>query len=164
MANCLAGYGERFADHDDYRFPSVERLAEVTESELRTNAFGYRARTIPLAAREVLQRGGDRYLAELRALPYRDAHREFATLPGVGPKIADCVCLFGTGHTEAVPVDTHIWQAATRLVFPEWQGETLTRTRYEAIGDRLRDHFGLNAGWVQQFLFVANRSLGRQKP
>ncbi len=38
---------------------------------------------------------------------YRRAHEELLALQGVGPKVADCVCLMGLGWGEAVPVDTH---------------------------------------------------------
>lgn len=38
---------------------------------------------------------------------YRVALAELLQLSGVGPKVADCVCLMGLGWGEAVPVDTH---------------------------------------------------------
>ena len=38
---------------------------------------------------------------------YRKAHEALMGLQGVGPKVADCVCLMGLGWGEAVPVDTH---------------------------------------------------------
>ena len=38
---------------------------------------------------------------------YRRAHESLLALQGVGPKVADCVCLMGLGWGEAVPVDTH---------------------------------------------------------
>jgi hypothetical protein len=38
---------------------------------------------------------------------YREAHEQLLELQGVGPKVADCVCLMGLGWGEAVPVDTH---------------------------------------------------------
>ena len=38
---------------------------------------------------------------------YREAHEALLALQGVGPKVADCVCLMGLGWGEAVPVDTH---------------------------------------------------------
>lgn len=38
---------------------------------------------------------------------YRHAHEQLLLLQGVGPKVADCVCLFGLGWGESVPIDTH---------------------------------------------------------
>lgn len=38
---------------------------------------------------------------------YREAHEQLLELQGVGPKVADCICLMGLGWGEAVPVDTH---------------------------------------------------------
>ena len=38
---------------------------------------------------------------------YHRAHEELLALQGVGPKVADCVCLMGLGWGEAIPVDTH---------------------------------------------------------
>lgn len=38
---------------------------------------------------------------------YREAQEKLLGLQGVGPKVADCVCLMGLGWGEAVPVDTH---------------------------------------------------------
>jgi endonuclease-3 len=40
------------------------------------------------------------------------------SLPGVGPKTADCVLLYAAGH-EVVPIDTHIERVARRLGFIE---------------------------------------------
>jgi len=40
------------------------------------------------------------------------------SLPGVGPKTADCVLLYAGGH-EIVPVDTHVERVARRLGFIE---------------------------------------------
>ncbi len=35
-------------------------------------------------------------------------------LPGVGRKVADCVALFSLDQSDTVPVDTHVWQVASR--------------------------------------------------
>ncbi|HYA32396.1 MAG TPA: hypothetical protein VEG65_00125 [Candidatus Bathyarchaeia archaeon] len=48
----------------------------------------------------------------------RRAREKLLSLPGVGPKTADCVLLFAGGH-EVVPVDTHIERVARRLGFIE---------------------------------------------
>ncbi len=47
----------------------------------------------------------------------RDQAREtLLSLPGVGPKTADCVLLYAAGH-DVVPIDTHVERVARRLGF-----------------------------------------------
>jgi N-glycosylase/DNA lyase len=147
-------------------FPRAEAIAEIPEAELRAKGFGYRAATITGAAREIARRGPN-WIERLRELSYAEAHQELVALRGVGAKLADCIALFGLDKGEAVPVDTHVWQAATRLYFPEWQGASLTEGRYRAIGELFRGRFGELAGWAHQFLFFDNmerwRGRGKEK-
>ncbi len=39
-----------------------------------------------------------------------EAHTALRAVKGVGPKVADCICLFGLHHVDAFPVDTHVKQ------------------------------------------------------
>lgn len=79
------------------------------------------------------------WLKGLRDIEYRDAHEALLQLQGVGPKVADCVCLMSLDKAEAVPVDTHglcAQREPARItcprarIFPEhaswWTGEILT--------------------------------------
>jgi endonuclease-3 len=50
--------------------------------------------------------------------PPDPARELLVTLPGVGPKTADCVLLYAGGH-EVVPIDTHVERVARRLGFIE---------------------------------------------
>lgn len=175
MVGKLAAYGTVLASapfqdpHDEplgerdlgvRRFPSLERLAEVSEQELRERGFGYRARTIPLVARELLERGGERYLEETRQKPYQDVYDELILLPGVGPKLADCIALYAFDKTEAVPIDVHMWRAACPVYFPEWTGTDLTALKRQKLGDHLRTRFGALAGMAQQVLFFSSLTSG----
>ncbi|AIE86863.1 DNA glycosylase [Fimbriimonas ginsengisoli] len=159
MVNHLAAYGPRLEVVDVidlHRFPRVATLAKVEEAELREKGFGYRAATITQIARELESRGGEAYLRSLGAMPYERAQIELLGFKGIGRKLADCIALFGLDHTEAVPIDTHIWQAATRLYFPHWQGTALTDRKYEEASAFIRNRFGRLAGWAQQALFYEN--------
>jgi N-glycosylase/DNA lyase len=153
--------GGRFQAHG---WPSIDQIASIPEEELRRDGFGYRAATIPAIARQVLALGGEPWIESLRAAGFDEARGALMSLKGVGPKLADCICLFALDLTEALPVDTHIWQAATRLYFPEWEGKAVTTQRYEAVGALFRERFGKLAGWAQQALFYDNllRNRGRQ--
>jgi N-glycosylase/DNA lyase len=136
-----------------HRFPPLETIASLSERELRMEGFGYRSATIPRIANEVAERGGAGWLRALAAMPYEAAFGALAEIPGIGPKLADCICLFALHHTEAVPVDTHLWKAAIELFFPHLAGSALTRRRYQAVGDLFRSRHGKWAGWAHQYLF-----------
>lgn len=158
MVRALADYGEPIGEWEGgalKRFPSVERIAAIPESELRSKGFGYRGATIPNVARQILARGGN-WLNQLQKSSYQEAHADLCSLKGIGPKLADCICLFGLHHLEAVPVDTHLYQAACREYFPEWGGKALTDARYKEIGSHFRQRFGPIAGWAHQYLFYEN--------
>ncbi|MCZ8138174.1 MAG: hypothetical protein ACK5XS_02810 [Armatimonadota bacterium] len=139
-----------------HTFPDLDVIANLSEHELREARFGYRAVTIPRAAAQLAASGGRAHLLNLRQAPYEDAKAYLLSLPGVGPKLADCIALFALHHTAAVPVDTHVWQQAVRRYFPEWAGQSLTPARMNQVGDALRKRFGIHAAWAQQLLFQEN--------
>ena len=109
-------------------FPSPHALTgPKVEQHLRQLGFGYRAKYIWQTAIMIAEKE-EGWLEGLRnpespllgAKPkpagewkvngrdgYREAHEALVSLQGVGPKVADCVCLMGLGWGEAVPVDTH---------------------------------------------------------
>jgi N-glycosylase/DNA lyase len=155
----LASFGEVVDEVDGrpvHLFPDVAAVASIPPLELRARGFGYRADTIPTAARYVLDRGGDAYIESLRAVPYEEAHAALLAVPYIGRKLADCIALFALHHTSAVPLDTHLWKAATRLYFPQWQGTNLTDLKYRQASAFIRDRFGDLTGWAHQYLFFDN--------
>lgn len=88
---------------------------------------------------------------------YRKAHEALLELKGVGPKVADCVCLMGLKWGEAVPVDTHVWQIAQRdYKFGKGKHKSLTKATYDAVGDHFRALWGKEAGWAHSVLFAAD--------
>ena len=63
---------------------------------------------------EVKGRSGTFDLRFLEDLPLDQAREWLQTLPGVGPKTAACVLLFGMGRP-GLPVDTHVHRVSMRL-------------------------------------------------
>ncbi|KAK6704514.1 hypothetical protein SNK05_008433 [Fusarium graminearum] len=159
------------AFHD---FPSPQALTgDSVEAHLRTLGFGYRAKYIAETARIVANEKPETWLESLRnpehpgfnttPVPreqhatYKEAHQQLLTLKGVGPKVADCVCLMGLGWGEAVPVDTHVWQIAQRdYKFGKSKVKTLNKATYDAVGDHFRNLWGSYAGWAHSVLFTAD--------
>lgn len=157
MVRFLAAQGtimDEINGHRIYQFPDVSQLAAISPGVLRQQGFGYRADTITKAAIFVEENGGAEWIRSLPSLPYEQAVGELLKIPYIGRKLADCVALFGLNHTEAVPIDTHIWKAITRLYFSEWADSALTDLKYRTASEHLRNRFGPWAGWVQQHLFL----------
>ncbi len=133
-----------------HALPSPEVLAGVDEQALRALGFGYRAPFLVNTARMV----ADGFpLDQLARMPYDEAHAQLIRLPGVGDKVADCVLLFGCGHSSAFPVDVWVDRLA-RAWFPELAD---ARSRL-ALQRAARTLFGEDAGLVQQFMFHCART------
>lgn len=92
-----------------YAFPDAETLARLTETDLAPIRSGFRAKYIIDAARKVA--GGEIDLESLKRLDYEAAREILLKIKGVGPKVADCVLLYGCGHIEAFPKDVWIKRA-----------------------------------------------------
>jgi N-glycosylase/DNA lyase len=136
-----------------YKFPEAHQLAHSKEHELREDLWGFRApRVIALA--EKLANIQQNWIYDLSSATYSDAHHILQKEYGIGAKIADCVCLFGLGHSQAVPVDTHIYHTAQQWYMPELTGKSLTTLRYRQISSIFQDVFGSYAGWAQQYIFM----------
>ena len=133
-----------------HALPTAEQLSNATEAELRALGCGYRAPFLVDTAVRVTH-GFD--LDGLRSVPYAEAHAALTTLKGVGDKVADCVCLFGLGHTCAFPVD--VWVERLLIAWFDMGGlsrKQMARRAGELLGDE--------AGLIQQYLFHCAR-LGR---
>lgn len=201
MEKLCLHYGPLIGHVDSQPFhglpPSSALTGPNVEVHLRQLGFGYRAKYIHQTAVIVSQDHEEGWLDSLRNPEspimghkispagnmqprgregYRQAHEELLSLQGVGPKVADCVCLMGLGWGEAVPVDTHglhpscaaalsklliedgvVWQIAQRdYRFGKGKHSSLTKATYDAVGDHFRRLWGKEAGWAHSVLFTAD--------
>jgi N-glycosylase/DNA lyase len=126
-------------------FPSPEKIAVLTEAELRACKMGFRAPHLLAAARQIIDGKFD--LSRPGRLPLAEAREELMKLRGVGGKIADCVLLFAYGFDGAFPVDVWVERALRQLYFPRRQVPAKRLRHFAAT------HFGPHAGHAQQYLF-----------
>lgn len=140
-------------------FPTIEQILGAPPAELYGPCnLAYRARSIQAIA-GALQARPAIWLDDLRTASYPEAHAALDALPFYGPKVSDCVALFGLGFDQAVPVDVHVWAIAHELFGGEIPTRSLTPRTYQKIGDLFRATFGNWAGWAQQYLFCARRAV-----
>ncbi|CAG9791576.1 unnamed protein product [Diatraea saccharalis] len=154
-------YGDEICTTDGvtyFSFPQVEKLAVCdVESKLRQLSFGYRAKFIQKSAAQIVEWGGERWFNNLQDMKYKDAKQELMKLHGIGPKVADCICLMSLNHLDALPVDTHVYQIAAQNYLPHLRGKkNVTDKMYTEIGDHFRKLYGDMAGWAHTVLFCAD--------
>ena len=106
---------ENFGEKIDggYTFPSAETIAALTVEDLAVIRSGFRAKYILDAAQKVAS--GEIDLYSLMNIDYDAARLKVMTIKGVGPKVADCVLLYGLGHKNAFPRDVWINRALEQM-------------------------------------------------
>lgn len=135
-----------------HSFPRASVIAELDPFEIDAKtALEWRAGNLVKVAKQVAARP-EGWLDELEGLDYAQARGELMRLDGVGPKIADCVCLFAMRKDQAVPVDTHVWQLTRDRYLPTLKGKSLTQAGYAQVLNFFQSNFQ-KAGWAQQYLF-----------
>jgi N-glycosylase/DNA lyase len=151
----LCGEKAELDGKEYYLFPKPESIAALEESELVRIGSGYRAPYIKKSAAII---AGGYQLEKLRDMPLDIARKELLKFPGVGPKVADCVLLFGLGHTDAFPVDVWIGRAMSEIYF---DGESPKKKQLEAAIRAI----GSESGIVQQYIFHYARqtALGKKR-
>lgn len=146
----IAALCENFGEKISYQgkcyfaFPTAERLASLSLSDLSVIKAGFRDKYILSAAKAV--HSGELDLDFLKVSSPEYAKSELLKLPGVGNKVADCVSLFSLGKYSSFPVDVWIKRIMEYCFFDSEQSK-------DVISDYAAKKFGELGGFAQQYLF-----------
>lgn len=143
-------YGDYIGEYKGrkyYSFPRAEVLMKVKPEDLREYArVGFRDKRIVEASRMIYEG----HLEEANDLDTEDLRKRLIELPGVGPKVADCILLFAYHRRETFPVDVWIKRVMETLFIKK-------EVPKKQVDDYARKYFGKNAGYAQQYLFYYGR-------
>jgi N-glycosylase/DNA lyase len=148
------GEQRRIDDQPVWTFPSPQRLAQALEANLRDCKLGYRAKNLRATAR--LVSSGQANLEAWSALPDAELRKQLCALPGVGPKIANCVLLFAYERLRAFPIDVWIERVLRQHYFSRRKKMTAQQLR-----EFSETYFGEHGGYAQQYLFHHARMASR---
>lgn len=121
-----------------YDIPAPEKLASLTIDDLAPVRLGYRARYLIETSKTVLEKG----------LP--EGFDDLSKLCGVGPKVANCISLFGMQNYASFPID--VWVIK---VMHELYG--LDEHDKKGMAEFAKEKFGELGGFAQQYLFYYMR-------
>jgi N-glycosylase/DNA lyase len=148
-------YGQRspIFDGEVQAFPTPEKIAKLTEQDLRKCALGYRAKNLLATARLVASGKAD--LEQWSTLSDDALRSRLCELPGVGAKVANCVMLFAYERLGAFPIDVWIERVLKKKYFPRKRKVTPQQLRAFC-----ETYFGDHGGYAQQYLFHHARKGG----
>ncbi len=140
--------GERreFLGKEYYAFPFAAALASKPPEFYKTLGAGYRDVFLSNTSKRIADEGID----FLDKLSTPELKKQLLTYLGIGPKVADCISLFGFHRTDSFPVDTWI----EKLYREDFSGTLTSRDKINAYFCQM---FGEDSGLVQQYLFYAKR-------
>lgn len=145
-------YGKKivFLRKDYYTFPTPEELAGATVQDLRDLGLGFRDVRVYETVQRTLR--GEINLEKIKqendVILLRE---ELLKIPGVGPKVADCIMLFSLKKFEVFPVDVWVKRVIAELYFRNEEQQP------KVIQKFAKEHFGNLAGLAQQYLFYWRR-------
>ncbi|MBR0270916.1 MAG: 3-methyladenine DNA glycosylase [Methanobrevibacter sp.] len=148
-----------------YSFPDADSLKEfylddeeellkenvVKNNNLKACGVGYRAPYMRKAS-EIFSLEMD--LSDISEMSYDEAFETVLKVPGVGPKVADCILLYGFGFRQAFPSDVWIKRIVSYLYF---DGKDIKVEKVREFG---MEEFGDYAGYVQLYMFHYARKSG----
>ena len=133
-----------------FSFPSVDEIFGAEVCDLEKSKAGFRCKYIKKAIDMV--KCSEINLNSIAKMDTDQARKELMKIPGVGPKVADCILLFSMQKYETYPVD--VW--VKRVTEHFYLGED---TKMKDIHNFAREKFGVLAGFAQEYLFYYARGL-----
>ena len=144
----------RWNGKEYYTFPTVEELSKATVEDLRKLGLGFRDKRVYDTTKIILtkQVNLNQLQKEIDTQKVRDT---LLTLPGVGPKVADCILLFSTlKRLEVFPIDVWVRRVMNELYIHNSQEEKVNKKEIEKLA---KQKYGNLAGIAQQYLFYWKR-------
>ena len=145
-------YGNRIEYRNKiyYTFPTPEMLQNASIDNFRGLGLGFRDVRIYETVQRTLK--GEIDLEKLKQEENTEVLRKkLLEIPGVGPKVADCVMLFALNRFDVFPVDVWVKRVISELYFNKKEQTP------NVIHEFAEKQYGNLAGLAQQYLFYWRR-------
>ena len=154
IGNLSRQYGTYIGQYngvDYYDFPTPEQLNKASIEDIRACSTGFRDKYIKSTTEAVINNNDDVY--KYNSLSTEECRKELMKFNGIGPKVCDCIALFGMQKYDTFPVD--VWVKRVMQEFYVEEDMSLPKIRAYAI-----DKFKELSGFAQKYLFYYARELG----
>lgn len=148
----LGEYIGEYRGKEYYSFPTPKALSSAKDEIMINSKVAFRKGYI--LDTSYIQHSHQVDLYNLKNLPTSMAKKDLMALPGIGPKVSDCILLFGLGKYDVFPVDVWVKRVMEEFYLNE-EVKDLKKIREYAI-----EKFGDMSGFAQQYLFYYAREKG----
>ncbi len=127
-----------------YAFPTAKQLQKFSVQDFKDMGLGYRAEYLYETCRII-----DEVADDIQSSNTESALKKLLEIKGIGPKVANCILLFGMARTDSYPVDTWIFKA----------NKTAELDTEKKVFDYYTKRYGEYAGFAQQYIFYHARNI-----
>ena len=135
-------FGTKIDGTDTHFFPNLEQLSKATKQDFEKLGAGYRSDYL---VKTINMLKNDFNIQYLTSLETQELRKKLLTLSGIGPKVADCILLFGFKRGDVFPVDTWIRKSYYMFETKEQSDENISKYFVNI--------FKNFSGYAQQYLF-----------
>ncbi len=141
-------YGERIEVHgkEMYTFPGPKDISNrpglLSEAKL-----GFRSKFVLAAAKHFSEANMDSKMGE------EEIVKHLLSIHGIGPKVLDCVMLYGLHKLSYFPIDVWI----ERALKEKYSNIIGGLKSYKKINEKMREYFGEFAGYAQLYIYDSFR-------
>ncbi len=136
-----------------YTFPTIEELSKASVADLRNLGLGFRDTRV-YETTQIFLTGKVKLEDLIKEKDTKKVKEKLLELPGVGPKVADCIMLFGMKRYEVFPIDVWVRRVMNELYI---KNEDETKVKQKEIEKLAKDKYKNLAGIAQQYLFYWKR-------
>lgn len=124
-------------------FPTLEIMKKISIEEFRSIGIGFRDKYIY----NFIQKIDEKWIEDIKKMSTKDAFEELNSFVGIGPKVANCILLFGLNKRDVFPVDVHIKRIMQEIYFDNKEMSVLEIEKFAL------KKYGNLSSYVQQYLF-----------
>ena len=138
-----------FEGKEYFGFPSIEESIKLKEEDFKSLGAGFRAKYLESTVNKIYSDNLEKYIEKLNNLSNKELEKELLNLKGVGPKVANCIMLFGFNRIDSFPIDVWVKRVMQEEFFG---GEEVSNKKIEEFANTLYEK-----GLAQQYLFYWRR-------
>lgn len=124
-------------------FPTPNQILKAGNKKLNACGFGYRTDYIIETAKYF----SNRKIEEIEKLTESELKSELMGIHGIGPKVSDCILLYGFGFVDIFPIDIWIKRVMEKLYFNN------NKKSLEEIQAFAKKRWGNLSGYAQLYLY-----------